>query len=237
MKRAFQHTVSAVPAGGEKRAPQRRLQDAAGAGDLAAVQALCKEGADPAALCDAPLATLRSTALHAAAGQGRLDVLSWFLDVAGLSADHRPKGLFTRHTALMSAATAGHAAAIQLLIDHGADANSADHRGMTALHIASEGGHRDAVRVLLAAGADPARRDVFGLRAQDIACNKPAAALAPRARTRLHGEILDLFFDARHADGKKPAAHDPAVLAADVSVPSLALKNPRRSGTSGGPAA
>jgi ankyrin repeat protein len=60
------------------------------------------------------------------------------------------------HTALMSAAAAGHADVIRLLIEAGADVLAVDDEGATALSIARANDHAEAAAALLAAGAEPA---------------------------------------------------------------------------------
>lgn len=227
MKSAFHHT--AVPATGAAPsaadiAALRRLHAAVAAGDLPAVKALVAAGADPAAALEGPMPSLSSTALHVAAGRGQTAVLAWLLD-QGISADHCPAALKTRHRALMSAALGGHTAAAALLLARGAAANARDYKSYTALHMASDKGHADVVAVLLDAGADPSLRDRFGLRAQDVCCNNPAEAMDATARRRLHRDLLDLFYQASQTCAQKDAA-DPAVLAEDVTVFPVRLGAP-----------
>jgi ankyrin repeat protein len=59
------------------------------------------------------------------------------------------------HTALMSAAAAGHADVIRLLIEAGADVHAVDDEGATALSIARANGQDEAAAALVAAGAEP----------------------------------------------------------------------------------
>lgn len=61
--------------------------------------------------------------------------------------------------ALASAARAGRADMVTLLLTLGADPHRPDHDGANALHRAVQGGHEPAVQALLAAGADVNRRD------------------------------------------------------------------------------
>ena len=56
--------------------------------------------------------------------------------------------------ALRLASVEGHAAAVEVLLAHGADVNASDRRGRSALREASENGHLAVVEVLLAHGAD-----------------------------------------------------------------------------------
>jgi ankyrin repeat protein len=59
-------------------------------------------------------------------------------------------------TAVMIAATEGHASAVRLLAEHGADLNHTAKYGLSALMIAVVRGHVDVVRALTSAGADRA---------------------------------------------------------------------------------
>ncbi|MDP2205324.1 MAG: ankyrin repeat domain-containing protein [Alphaproteobacteria bacterium] len=228
LKRAFHHTAAPLgapqnPAAATQQQALRRLHDEAGAGDLPAVKAMVAAGADPAAALEGPMASLCTTALHAAAGRGQMAVLAWLLDEAGLAADLCPAEIKTRHRALMSAALSGQAEAAALLMSHGADVNARDYKSETALHMAADKGHAAVVKILLDAGADVSLRDRFGLRAQDVCCNNPADALSARARTQRHGDILDLFHQAQQARAALQTA-DLSVLAADVTIFPLRLK-------------
>jgi hypothetical protein len=78
----------------------------------------------------------------------------------------------------MLAAYHGHAGTVQLLLRHGADANSANDRGQTPLAGAAFKGYTDVARVLLDSGADP-----------DAGAPSARAAAQMFART----EILDLL--------------------------------------------
>ncbi|MFN7113985.1 MAG: ankyrin repeat domain-containing protein [Alphaproteobacteria bacterium] len=229
LKRAFHHTAASGQGAAHNTADAlqqqalRRLHDAAGAGDLPAVKSIVAAGVDPAAALEGPMASLCTTALHAAAGRGQLAVLAWLLDEAGLAADLCPAAIKTKHRALMSAALGGHTEAVRLLISRGADVDARDYKSETALYMACDKGHAAVVKILLDAGADISVRDRFGLRAQDVCCNNPADTLNARARTQRHGDILDLF---RHAQQARRAAQtaDLAVLAADITVFPLRLR-------------
>ena len=64
--------------------------------------------------------------------------------------------------ALIRGADNGHAGAVALLLEHGADANARNAYDSTALIKASRNGHVAVVRALLAHGADVDARDSFG---------------------------------------------------------------------------
>ena len=91
------------------------------------------------------------TALHIAAREGYVDVLSKLLD---LGANPLLVNAKKRATALHMAARAGHTAMVARLVDLGIDANMEDNNGATALHLASGVGKVDSVRILLEEGCD-----------------------------------------------------------------------------------
>lgn len=156
------------------------VPDAAMTGDVAAVKALLKSGADVnAAQGDGVTglhwaarqgheelastlvvagANVRATTrfgaitpLHLAAERGSAAIVS-LLVKAGADVNARTT---TGATALMFAAASGDVAAIAALIDGGADVNAQERdRLQTPLHYAAAAGRADAVKRLLAAGAD-----------------------------------------------------------------------------------
>jgi ankyrin repeat protein len=71
---------------------------------------------------------------------------------AGVPVDMADSG---GNTMLMLAAYHGHAAAVQALIERGADVNTLNDRGQTPLAGAVFKGYDDVVATLVAAGADP----------------------------------------------------------------------------------
>ncbi len=74
-----------------------------------------------------------------AARHGRLEVLRLLIEAGGLpraEGDHRDMP-----TALMAAAAAGHADAVGLLLESGADPALRDRAGRTAADLAAEAGH------------------------------------------------------------------------------------------------
>jgi ankyrin repeat protein len=119
---------------------------------------------------------------HAAAGNGRTDILLWMkaqgldftaVNAAGqtmlhLAAAHGhaktarmlldEKMDFhlqdgTGRSALHDAATGGHVDIVKMLLDKGLDINLADNEGQTPLHKAAQTGHAGMVNLLLSAGA------------------------------------------------------------------------------------
>lgn len=75
----------------------------------------------------------------------------------------------TGWTALHYAATGGHLAIIELLLEHHAYIDAESPNGTTPLMMAAQYGSIDAVRLLLEAGADPKLKNQLGLSAIDFA--------------------------------------------------------------------
>jgi TonB family protein len=73
------------------------------------------------------------------------------------------------NTALMYAASRGHAACVRRLLSAGADATAKNNRGATALHLAAVSDAAECVEILLAAGADWAVKNDLKLSALDLA--------------------------------------------------------------------
>lgn len=80
--------------------------------------------------------------------------------------------------ALHAAAAGRNAAALELLLEHGAEPNSQQHGGWTALHAAVNAGDARLIRALLQRGANPALQNEFGQSALDLAREKKDAALS-----------------------------------------------------------
>ena len=72
---------------------------------------------------------------------------------------------------LHHAAQARKVAALELLIQLGADVNAANHTGLTPLHLASKNGPTDAVETLLKAGAKADTKDAVGRTPLDVAAH------------------------------------------------------------------
>ena len=62
-----------------------------------------------------------------------------------------------------------HRELIQRLLNHGADVDVQDRRGVSVLHAAAMHGMRDVAERLIKAGADPRRRDAIGRTANEVA--------------------------------------------------------------------
>lgn len=75
----------------------------------------------------------------------------------------------TGWTPLHYAATGGHLALIELLLDHHAYIDAESPNGTTPLMMAAQYGSIDAVKLLLEAGADPGLKNQLGLSAIDFA--------------------------------------------------------------------
>lgn len=78
-------------------------------------------------------------------------MLSRLLDAKKDSIDQTDK---SQQTLLYHAAKAGNAAAVNLLIEHGADMDRADELDWRPIEVAAERGHEETVRILLEAGAN-----------------------------------------------------------------------------------
>ncbi|HEY9142707.1 MAG TPA: ankyrin repeat domain-containing protein [Arenimonas sp.] len=116
--------------------------------------------------------------LGGVAGSGDLALLGAMLD-GGVSPDWT---LFRGHaTALMCAARAGEADAVQLLLDRGANVHAVDPLGQTALHFAlfkpSARRHLPVLERLIAAGADANTADGNGQRPLHMALRHGMPAL------------------------------------------------------------
>lgn len=137
--------------------PAVELIDAAGRGDLAAVERLLADRADVRAVDRREPAG--ATALTRAARGAHCKVVERLL-AAGADARHRlPDGATALHEA---AATSHGDCAAAALLAAGADADATDAGGQTALHRAVAAQDLATVNHLLKAGADPDRKDAAG---------------------------------------------------------------------------
>jgi ankyrin repeat protein len=165
----------------------QRLPDAAMKRDIATVQALLREGADPnvkgrfatpalhwlvrvdevdtvkqllqAGADPNTLTDENLSALSLAIANGSIDMVKLLLD-AGADANARE---LSGETMLMSAAAVGVPEVVSALLEHGAEADALDRDfGQSALMIAAREGHAETVRLLLNAGANPNRHTNIG---------------------------------------------------------------------------
>jgi ankyrin repeat protein len=139
-------------------AKPENLVEAAGAGDLALVNAMLAAGADVNTRARFRLLRQYSTPLIVAAEEGHLQVVHALIaakaDVNaldGLVRQNQKSGT----TALMLAAARGHAQVVQALLAANANPDIALADGTTALMNAAESGHVEVVKLLLAAQANP----------------------------------------------------------------------------------
>lgn len=123
----------------------KKLLDAAEAGDTSEVQSLLRGGADAN-----PKGSYGHTALMGAAVRGHTDTVRTLLKAG---ADVNAKGN-TGRTALMEAASEGYTDTMRALIEKGADVNAKDNEGWTALFWATFSRRTDTARFLLEKGAD-----------------------------------------------------------------------------------
>jgi ankyrin repeat protein len=128
-------------------AAEGTIVSAAAVGDLAAVKALLKDGADVNATQGDGL-----TALHWAARRGDAELANTLI-VAG--ANVKVTTRLTGYTPLHLASERGASAVVQALVKAGADANAVTLTGATPLMFASAAGDVASVKALLDAGAKP----------------------------------------------------------------------------------
>jgi uncharacterized protein len=136
---------------GLPRPNDTRVADAAMKGDLAAVRALLKQGAD----VNAPQGD-GMTALHWAAHKDHQEMVQTLLyGGAKPGASLRINGM----TPLFFAGQNGNPNTVDMLLKAGADANAALKNGATALMYAARAGNAAAINRLLEAGANPNVRE------------------------------------------------------------------------------
>ena len=157
------------------------LVDAAARGDLAAVRALLKQGADASAARGDG-----TTALHAAVHADRVDLAGALLDAGANATAADRYGV----TPLYLACVNGNADMIRRLLDAGADPNSVDAGGETALMTATRTGAAAPLRLLLERGAKvDAREPEYGQTALMIAVRED------------HLDAIDILLKAGAATG------------------------------------
>ncbi|MEZ4416577.1 MAG: ankyrin repeat domain-containing protein [Gemmatimonadota bacterium] len=131
--------------------PEAPVADAAERGDIEAVRALLREGADVNAAQGDGM-----TALHWSALSGRAELVSMLL-YAGAEVEAATR--LGSYTALHLAAQKGLAEVVGVLLDAGADPDALTTTGVTPLHFAAESGDVTTLQALVAAGADVNARD------------------------------------------------------------------------------
>src|SRR5687767_11035898 len=132
-------------------APDAPLADAAMRGDLEAVRALLKQGAEVNAAQGDGM-----TALHWAAEQGSVE-MARMLVFAGAEPDAVTR--IGGHTPLHVAAEAGSGPVVKVLLDAGADPRVTTSTGVSPLHFAALSGSVEAVSALADRGADVNARE------------------------------------------------------------------------------
>ncbi len=155
-----------------------RLVDAAYRDDITAVRALVTAGAKP----DAPNA-FGANALAMACMNGNSAMLTYLLD-SGASAESESSD----EPVLVTAARAGHADCVEILLNKGADPDANGNNRQTALMWAAAAGHEKVVALLVQKGADVSKQLgsgfdalMFAVRGGHIAVVKQLAAAGASA--------------------------------------------------------
>ena len=178
------------PGGGNQAARATQLLfDAAWEGDVAKVQALLRQGADPNAENRDP-DNYGQLSLDLATLAGHAEVVELLLKHGASPAAVNCQG----DTILHRAAQHGRLDIARLLLQHGADANARARDGFTPLHCAATNGHVAVARLLLDSGANTAA-------ASDRTWDAPYGACCPLHLAAFYGrtEIVELLL-ARGAD-------------------------------------
>jgi ankyrin repeat protein len=136
---------------GAMQAAERTVPDAAMKGDLEAVRALLREGADVNAVQGDGL-----TALHWAAINGDAGLTATLLTAGG---NPRAQTRFGGYTPLHVAAEYGHADVVRTLVRGGADVHATTATRTTALMLAANSGDTGSVSAILEGGADVNARE------------------------------------------------------------------------------
>ena len=135
-------------------APEAPVADAAQRGDVEAVRALLKQGADVNAAQGDGM-----TALHWAAQNGDVATLQVLLYAgANREATTRLGG----YTALHLASQRGAGDAVRVLVEAGSNVNAVTSTGAGAIHFAAMAGRPDVIKVLLERGANVNAGDAYG---------------------------------------------------------------------------
>ena len=136
--------------------------------DHGTVQSLLAEGVSP----NVPMGFDGRTAIHNAAKGGAAQNLADMLQAGGKSNVQDRNGNTPLHLASMGSFSGGftdHAAAVRVLLEHGANLHRTNDSGETPLHVATHTGvgaaHADVIKALLAAGSRPQQADGKGVTA------------------------------------------------------------------------
>jgi uncharacterized protein len=168
---------------GNDGAPETPLASAASFKRWDVVELLLKSGANPNVRDRNGWAPIDFAAMHAC-GAGREDVLKLLIDkgskVDDIIPDLKRGPEYQNLRPLIYAAAYSKAAAINLLLAHGADINKPDHAGMTPLMLAVRNRREDVVEALLANGADLKPTDQFGRAVLNYATFNATPAIVKR---------------------------------------------------------
>ena len=136
--------------------------------DNGTVRQLLAKGVSP----NVPMGFDGRTAIHNAAKDGAAQNLAAMLQAGGKPSVQDRDGNTPLHLASMgsfSSVFTNHAAAVRVLLQHGANLHRTNDSGETPLHVATHTGvgaaHADVIRALLAAGARPQQADGNGVTA------------------------------------------------------------------------
>ena len=132
-------------------APDAPVADAAMRGDVEAVRALIKKGADVKAAQGDGMTALHWAGINRSPDMARL--------LIGAGADVNAPTRIGNHTPLHVAAETGAGDVIKVLADAGANVKAVTSTGVTPLHLAAESGTVDGIAALVAKGADVNARE------------------------------------------------------------------------------
>lgn len=160
------------------------------------------------------LAGCSAPALYSAAGKGDIDSVKALLDSGTDVNEKGGGGVLNDSNALSIASMQGHTAVVKLLLDRGANINTAHgNMGWTALSAAAYKGHTDTVKLLIDKGAD-INKAIVGLR-KGVGTGDAVELLNEFKRERAAG----------HLTAAKPSSEilsAPVVIKSDVDeLPSI----------------